>query len=240
MTKTRHVRTFSWKTTHLRVMSQHYDAVTQAVVQHRRQLEAYIKRHRDFADALAPLPLRDDAPEVVRRMADASRRTGVGPMAAVAGALAQLGVETATALGERDVFVDNGGDMFLHLESPLPVGIYAGPKHPAFAFDVQPAQTPLAICASSGHMGRSFSRGNCDLACVLAEDAALADAAATMLANRIHSVHDLKPATREAMRIPGIIGVLATTGQRTALAGTLPEFIRADDLDTLLSPVTGQ
>ena len=84
-------RSFSWKDTNLRVACASFELVTRTVVEARRQLERYIARHPAFRTAMEPLPLIDDPPEAARRMAAAAELTGLGPMAAVAGTLAQLG-----------------------------------------------------------------------------------------------------------------------------------------------------
>ena len=59
------------------------------------------------------------------------------------------------------------------------IGLYAGDndKLNKLAFELQPDQTGISICSSSGKMGHSTSLGNCDLATVVAKDAALADTA---------------------------------------------------------------
>jgi ApbE superfamily uncharacterized protein (UPF0280 family) len=225
----RRFRSFSWKDTNLKVASHFFDEVTAEIVRQRRLLEAFIKTHRDFVTALTPVSLPENAPEVARRMAAAAQQTGLGPMAAVAGTLSQLGVEKALQCGDRDVVVENGGDIFMCIDRPLLVGIYAGPGGLDLAFEVNPADTPLAICSSSGRMGHSLSLGDCDLACAVAEDGALADAAATKLANQIRRAADLQSAVHAVMNTAGLSGVLAVQGGNVALAGCLPELKRHCD-----------
>ena len=119
-------RSFSWKDTNLRVACASFELVTRTVVEARRQLERYIARHPAFRTALAPLPLIDDPPEAARRMAAAAELTGLGPMAAVAGTLAQLGVEAALASGCAEAIVENGGDIFLVATAPVTIALHAG------------------------------------------------------------------------------------------------------------------
>ena len=63
---------------------------SQAVSQLRRDLEAYIKIDPNFFSSLEPLKLKDNAPEIARAMAEAAKKAGVGPMAAVAGAFSEF------------------------------------------------------------------------------------------------------------------------------------------------------
>ena len=161
---------------------------------------------------------------------------GVGPMAAVAGAIAQCAAEAAMEAGDRDVIIENGGDVFAAVSNPLTIGIHAGPSSPfnGLAFRVESADTPLAICSSSGTMGHSMSLGACDLATVVAKDAALADAAATLAANLVATPEDLEPTAARILAVPGVLGVLLVKSDRMAIQGTLPELVRNADSDTLL------
>ena len=128
-------------------------------------------------------------------MAAASQSTGVGPMAAVAGAMAQAAVSAALRAGDRDVLVENGGDIYLAAENEIVVGLLAGENAVSrkLALRIEPAMMPLAICSSSSHMGHSLSLGHCELACVLSQDAALADAAATWACNSVKTSRDIQP-----------------------------------------------
>lgn len=224
-------RSFSWKETNLRIASDGFDLVTGAVVEARRALERYIGRHPEFLTALVPVDLLDNPPEAARRMAAAARLTGLGPMAAVAGTLAQIGAEAAMAAGCREAIVENGGDIFIHAESEVTIGLFAG-NHAigsTLAFRVDPADLPLALCSSSSRMGHSTSFGRCDLATVAAREGALADAAVTLVCNRIRNEHDLTPVLDEVGAIPGIDGILAMIDGKIGLWGRLPALIRNRD-----------
>jgi ApbE superfamily uncharacterized protein (UPF0280 family) len=117
-TRKRTYRTFTHHEAVLRICCDQFDVVVAEIVRQRRILEDYITRHPSFQSALAPIDLRADAPEVARRMAWAARRAGVGPMAAVAGAMAQIAAEAALAAGAEEAIVDNGGDIYLKATEP--------------------------------------------------------------------------------------------------------------------------
>lgn len=226
-------RSFSWKDTNLRVACASFDVVTRSVVEARRRLERYIARHPAFRTALAPLPLLADPPEAARRMAVAAELTGLGPMAAVAGTLAQLGAEAALADGCDEVIVENGGDIFLVAARPVTIALHAGAALGSrLAFHIDPQQTPLALCSSSGTMGHSLSFGRCDLATVASRDASLADAAATLVGNLVRRERDLTPALERVGAIPGVDGILAVVDGRIGLWGRLPPLVRNEDATT--------
>lgn len=224
-------RSFSWKETNLRVASPAFDLITRTVVEHRRLLERYIARHPEFQSSLVPVVLLEQAPEVARRMAVAAELTGLGPMAAVAGTLAQLGAEAAMAQGCTEAIVENGGDIFIHAASAVTIGIYAGDNAIAgkLAFHLEPERLPLALCSSSSKMGHSLSFGRCDLATVAAKDGALADAAVTLVCNRIRSEADLTPVLDDIGALPGIEGIFAVHSGKVGMWGNLPPLVRNED-----------
>lgn len=227
-------RTFSWKETNLRVASDAYDVIVQTIMQERRSLERYIARHPEFQTAFVPVILQENPPEAARRMAAASVLTGLGPMAAVAGCLAQLGAEAAMAAGCQEAIVENGGDMYVYAHSEVIIGLYAGASSLGnqLAFRLDPANLPLSLCSSSSKMGHSLSFGRCDLATVVAKDAALADSAVTLVCNRINKESDLVPVLDEVGKIAGIEGIFAVKNGKIGMWGNLPELVRNQDADT--------
>ncbi|HOK96905.1 MAG TPA: UPF0280 family protein, partial [Anaerohalosphaeraceae bacterium] len=158
--------TFVHKEAVFRICCSCYEAVTLEIIRQRKILEEYIHRHPEFRDSLEPVQLLAHPPESACRMAQAARRTGTGPMAAVAGAMAQLAAEAGLKAGAEEAIVDNGGDIYLRTVKPVIIGLYAGGSAAVnrLAFEIQPEDTPLAICSSSGLMGHSMSLGRCDLA----------------------------------------------------------------------------
>lgn len=228
MNRKRVYRTFIHKEAVLRICCERFEAVTREIVRQRAILEEYIRRHPVFQHTLKPVSLQADAPEVARRMADAADKVGVGPMAAVAGAMAQLAVEAALRAGAEEVIVDNGGDIYLQTVEPVIIGLYPGESGQIgrLAFSLQPCDTPLSICSSSGKMGHSLSLGQCDLATVVSKDASLADAAATLAANLVKKVCDVEPALNQMVSIEGVSGVMIVKNGHVGLAGTLPSLIK--------------
>lgn len=193
----------------------------------RTQLTGYIAQHPDFLTSLAPLAVEADAPPLVCAMAAAGRAAGVGPMAAVAGAIAQRVAEAL--LPESDeVVVENGGDLYLWGRTPRVAALYAGADHPLtgrVGLRLTAEHLPMGVCTSSGTLGPSRSFGRADAAMALSPDGALADAVATALGNRVRTAQDLEGAVAWAAGLPGMTGALALCQGRLAAAGRL-ELVR--------------
>lgn len=228
MNRKRVYRTFIHKEAVLRICCEPFEAVTREIVRQRAILEEYLRRHPFFQHSLEPVAVKEDAPEVARRMARAANKVGVGPMAAVAGAMAQLAVEAALRAGAEEAIVDNGGDIYLQAVEPVIIGLYPGKAGEIgqLAFSLQASDTPLSICSSSGKMGHSLSLGECDLATIVAKDASLADAAATLAANLVKNVCDVEHALNQMVSIEGISGVMIVKNGHVGLAGKLPPLVR--------------
>jgi ApbE superfamily uncharacterized protein (UPF0280 family) len=228
MSQKRTYRTFSHKEAVFRICCRRFDTATEEIVRQRRILEEYIGRHSDFRHSFEPIELRTDAPEIAQRMAWAGRLVGVGPMAAVAGAMAQCAGEAALAAGAAEAIVENGGDIYVRAAEAVIIGLKTGTTElgARLAFSLEGHDTPISICSSSGQMGRSKSLGRCDLATVVAGDAALADAAATQAANLVSTVEDVDQALESIIAIEGIKGVMIIKNDRVGLAGQLPPLVK--------------
>jgi ApbE superfamily uncharacterized protein (UPF0280 family) len=224
-------KTFEWKQARYRICSSHYSVVVESIKKSRALLEEYIEYYTDFKTSLVPLTLKQTAPPIARSMAEAAKKTGVGPMAAVAGAIAETAAKTAILAGADEAIVENGGDIYLISRHSVSVGIYPGNGKLAhtLAFFITPEQMPLAICSSSSKMGHSLSFGICDLATIVSQDGALADAAATSACNAVRTEDDIKSACEKIVSIPGILGVLIIKDERVGIAGDLPQLIKNVD-----------
>lgn len=179
------------------------------LVRVRRKLREYIAGHPDFQRSFVPVAVCDDSPEIVRMMADAAKSCGVGPMAAVAGAIAEC-VGRVLLEHSSDVIIENGGDIFLASDTDRTVCVFAGdsPLSNRIGIRVSHEKMPVGICTSSGTVGHSISFGVADAVVVVAPQASLADAAATAICNKVSSRDSIKEAIRFAQSIPGLSGVV--------------------------------
>ncbi|MBN2230366.1 MAG: UPF0280 family protein [Candidatus Thorarchaeota archaeon] len=195
----------------------------------RRQVIDYIEKVPEFKTSYAPLEIKDNAPDIVQSMGRAAFKTNVGPMAAVAGAIAQFAIESMMDAGASHVVFDNGGDIAMYLDHPIIVGLYTGTKGPqGLGFKVTRTGTLLGLCTSSATIGHSFSFGNTDSSTVYATDVALADAYATALGNAV-TIPDytLIESSLRGVMIPGILGAMVTIDDAVGTCGMLPELVQA-------------
>jgi len=183
------------------------------VIRLRDELESYISHHPEFAASLLPVSPSPFAPPIVQLMILSSEVAKVGPMAAVAGAIAELVGKDLASLS-KELIVENGGDIFLQSERARVVEIYAGtsPFSHSLGLKVESRGEPLGICTSAGTVGHSLSLGVADAAVMLANSSALADAAATRVGNRVQRKEDIPAALELARSIPGIRGALLIVG----------------------------
>jgi ApbE superfamily uncharacterized protein (UPF0280 family) len=192
------------------------------VLKYRRQLERYIEKNPVFQMSLEPVKVPQSASIIVREMAEAGEKAGVGPMAAVAGAIAE-GVGKGLLEFSPEIIVENGGDIFLKILKKRVVGIYAGesPLTGKIGLEISPQDTPLGVCTSSGMVGHSLSYGKANAVIVAAASAALADAAATAICNRVKQPKDIDKALEFAWGIGGLRGVVVIIGNDIGVRGEL-------------------
>ncbi len=197
-------------------------AALSSVYKHRGFIELYIKNHPDFLTSLAPVNEDDLAPPIIRDMLKYSSIAGVGPMAAVAGAISEYVGNDLLKLA-KNVIVENGGDIFLKSESETRVCIFAGASPLSYKVNIliKPEKTPIGVCTSSGTVGHSLSFGNADAVCVVSKCATLADAAATAIGNLVKGKQDVKAALERGMKIEGVSGILIIVGENLGAMGDI-------------------
>ncbi|MBI4768202.1 MAG: UPF0280 family protein [Deltaproteobacteria bacterium] len=192
------------------------------VFQYRHSLDVYIQQHPEFKKSLEPLALDSLAPPIVQTMVQAGQAAGVGPMASVAGAIALLVGQDLLAYSP-DVIIENGGDLFIVCREPLIIGIYAGKSALSGRLGIQlpPSDRPVGLCTSSGTVGHSLSFGRADAVTVLSPSAALSDAVATAVGNRVRTKNDIQTALDWAQKIPEVEGVLIIIGEQMGVWGEI-------------------
>ncbi|MFH1088059.1 MAG: UPF0280 family protein [Chloroflexota bacterium] len=196
------------------------DKASRILAKYRGMIEKYAARYPLFLSTLEPYVVAEDAPLIVRDMAQAGALAGVGPMASVAGAIAEaVGRELLDF--SPDIIVENGGDVFLKTTRRRLVGIYAGTSSLSgrLALEIKPEDTPVGVCTSSGTVGHSLSFGAADAVITVAPSASLADAAATAVSNRVKTVADFPAAIEFGQTIPGLAGLVIIKGDQLGLWG---------------------
>ncbi len=218
---------FKYKETVVSILSEderYFKVAVEAILEARSEIEEYIMLHPEFLISYEPLNCRGG--DVITRMCRAAEIAGVGPMAAVAGTIASYAVERMIEEGAELAIVDNGGDIAIHSDREILVGIYPS----EFAFRVQPVDF-LAICTSSGKIGHSVSFGYADAATVIAGDASIADAIATALGNEIGDFDEeelKKVVSNFYSRFSEFVdGIFVLKDGLVGVAGNTPEIVIA-------------
>ena len=198
------------------------DLARDLVLRYRTYIEAHIKNHPEFGTTLAPWEMQSPVPNIIADMIKSGRKAGVGPMAAIAGAIAEF-VGRDLLSHAAEVIVENGGDVFIKCNEPLSVGIYAGksPLSMRVGLRIDSGPKPLAVCTSSGTVGHSLSLGRADAVSVVSESCALADAAATAIGNQVRSKKDIQSAVEFGQKIEGVLGILIILGDKLGMWGDL-------------------
>jgi ApbE superfamily uncharacterized protein (UPF0280 family) len=211
----------------------HVAAAKEGMIQARQVLEAYITRDPFFQVTFDPyIPDSDEL--VITRMAGATSKAGVGPMAAVAGAIAWAGIDAMEDAGAVFGVIDNGGDIALTSDRPIRVGIHAGEAQVSnrVAFVIPPQNKILGICTSSATVGPSVSFGMADAVTIFSSDVALADAWATSVCNQIRPGDQ---SVLDRINPSEVSGVFAVMGEILVKWGALPPLVPAVVDENLIS-----
>ncbi|MGZ7117218.1 MAG: UPF0280 family protein, partial [Methanobacterium sp.] len=161
------------------------------ILKQRMELIDYIRKNREFLISFEPLEI-NEAPYIVKKMARAGGIAEVGPMAAVAGTISELSMNYLLNKGAKFAIVENGGDITLKTNKDVIMGLYAGNSSLSgqIGFKIKNKKTPMGICTSSGTVGHSISLGRADSVTVFADEASIADALATSIANEANGDSD--------------------------------------------------
>ena len=219
---------FQYKETIVTILlndSSYYNVVVEAILTARKAVESMIKKDPLFHVTLEPY---DCEGFIVGRMCQASKVAGVGPMASVAGVIAQYAVERAVEEGAEFVVVDNGGDIAMYLDKPIRVGLFTYNHKLCFEIDERGF---YAVCTSSGTIGHSISFGFADACTIFAKDACIADAFATALCNEIKEDFGrgdiervLKSFWEKAKE--HVLGAVVVKGNVVGFVGNVPKVVK--------------
>lgn len=192
----------------------------------RLDIERQIRRDDFFMTTLEPYEPESGGSRVIGRMCEASKAAGVGPMAAVAGAIAQEALEAMVSQGCSHGWVDNGGDIALVLESPVTVEIFSDPgSRNAVGLELEPTSGTVGVCTSSGRLGHSISFGDADAAVAIAKNAYLADALATAIGNIVKDSPSMERCFDGFKHLGDFTGGLVLRDGDVAMYGKLPRIV---------------
>ncbi|MFX0082920.1 MAG: UPF0280 family protein [Candidatus Hodarchaeota archaeon] len=235
---------FSEKESDITIFSESKTAILKAkqiFYIHRRSLEKYVSKNNLFLTSLSPIKVNTEI-KIINLMADAAYICDVGPMAAVAGALADLMLEAMKNENEAEesdfieaqiALVENGGEIAVDTIEPMNIALFAGNNelNLNIGFIIEKKDCPLGIGTSSATIGHAISFGQADTVTIFATNATLADAAATRVANSVKGKDvekSIKLGLDIADDIEGVIGTFISRDDKIGQAGKLPKLMKIE------------
>ena len=188
----------------------------------RESMDAYLQNDPDYATSLVPYEARPEAPTIFQKMSEMSKKSGIGPMSGVAGAVAsRIGQEIKEKYGVREIIVENGGDIYADIQENIDISVFAGtsPLSEKVGFTIRADQAPLGICTSSGTVGPSLSFGKADAVMIICKDCTLADTYATAFANEIKTTDDVAPCVEKIVKTQEILAAICIKDDKIGIHG---------------------
>jgi len=224
---------FSLKESQCTIISDKQQAIKAAIESIKRnyqELELYVKANPKFLYTLTPI-VAPEKPLVARLMTLAAEKADVGPMAAVAGAIADLAVKDMTCEGCEVAVVEDGGEISAVSNRSVDVAVAAGEEPLSKRFGFRLAEFPIGVATSSGRFSHALSFGDAETATVFCKNAALADAAATAVGNIVKGEDaqvGIQAGIKRGLSIEGVEGVVIIYKGQVGTAGKIPQIIKIE------------
>jgi ApbE superfamily uncharacterized protein (UPF0280 family) len=224
---------FSLKETQCTILSdrpQAIQAAIESIKRNRQELELYVRANPKFLYTLKPI-IAPEKPLIAKLMAVASQKASVGPMAAVAGALADLAVKDMKREGCEVAVVEDGGEISVASNRSIDVAVAAGEEPLSKRFGFRLTEFPIGIATSSGRFSHALSFGDAEAAIVFCKDATLADAAATAVGNVVKGEDaqvGIRVGINRGLSIEGVEGVFILFKGQVGTAGKIPQIIKVE------------
>jgi uncharacterized protein len=206
----------------------------ESIKRSREELEKFVFAHPKFAWTLSPFPVPSE-PLIAKLMAEAAEKASVGPMASVAGVIADLAVKDMIACGCKVAIVENGGEVSAFSNVSIDVALAVGDEPLSRRFGFRLTEFPVGVATSSGRFSHAFSFGNSDAVTVFCKEAGLADAAATAVGNLIKGTEPpevVKLGINFAKSLDNIYGVLILFRGHIGTWGKIPQIIKINQTDS--------
>ncbi len=198
-------------------------AFTEKIVRElRKEMEAYLETDPAYVKMLAPYPAKKEAPRIFHEMSRASRQAGIGPMGAVAGAVAHhIADELKRSFRINEIVIENGGDIYADIREDIDISVFAGesPLSEKVGLHIETSYAPLGICTSSGTVGPSLSFGKADAVMIICKDVLLADCYATAFGNTVQTAVDVDRCLERIARIDDIISAMVIKDDKMGVIG---------------------
>ncbi len=207
--------------------SRSIEAAKESIRRNYLELELYVRTNPKFLHTLTPIPA-PNKPLVAKLMAEAAEKAGVGPMAAVAGAIADLAVQDMLATGCKVAVVEDGGEISAIADQPIDIAVAAGEEPLSKRFGFRLTEFPIGVATSSGRFSHALSFGDAEAAIVFCKNAALADAAATAVGNEVkgETKEGIQAGINKALLIKGVEGAMIVYREEVGTVGKIPQIIK--------------
>ncbi len=229
---------FIEKESNITVISESKNAILRAKNEffiHRRILEKYVTKHKDFLTSFSPVKVQTDY-EIIRLMAKAAFLCDVGPMATVAGALADLMLKRMKSLNDefsaaKIALIENGGEIANNSENTMKVALFAGNNQLSLniGFLIEKTDCPIGIATSSATIGHAISLGQADAVTIFAENATIADGAATKIGNIVKGA-DIEKSIKKGLDttddLKDVRGVFISRKNKIGISGKIPQMFK--------------
>ncbi|MHA1460493.1 MAG: UPF0280 family protein [Promethearchaeota archaeon] len=239
---------FSEKESDITLISESKTAIVEAkesLIHNRLILEKFIKKNDKFLTSFSPIKINTEF-EIINSMSETSVLCDVGPMAAVAGAFADIMLNIMKVGDNKDfipakiALVENGGEIAVDSEKNMKIALFAGfnELNLNLGFMIEKRNCPIGIGTSSATIGHAISLGQADAVTIFAKNASLADGAATRIANLVKGFDiekSIKNALDAAEDIEGVYGALISRDNKIGQVGKLPKMFKIEgNKNTLL------
>ncbi|MGB9959284.1 MAG: UPF0280 family protein [Candidatus Bathyarchaeales archaeon] len=227
-------QTFQFRETNCTLISDSEYAIERAIASikhHRKLLEIYVRENPKFLYTLNPVRV-ENGPKIVKLMAEYAEKANVGPMAAVAGVLADLAVEEMRLAGSEVAVVENGGEISAVSNMPIETALLAGDHPLSKRFGFRLTEFPIGLATSSGVYSHALSFGEAEAVTIFAVNAGLADAVATAIGNMIkgEDCHEVvEKGVQKALSIEGVKGALIIYKDFVGVGGHVPQLVKVKD-----------
>jgi len=233
LTGTLFKESFTLRESQCTIISDRQEAIQiakESIKRNRQELELYVRANPTFLHTLIPIPA-PEKPLVARMMAEAAQKADVGPMAAVAGAIADLAVEDMKHSGCQVAVVENGGEIMATSNQPIDVAVAAGDEPLSKRFGFRLTEFPIAVATSSGRFSHALSFGDAEAATVFCKNATLADAAATAVGNVVKGEDaqaGIQAGINKGSTIEGVEGIMIVYKGQVGTWGEIPQIIKVN------------
>ncbi|MBO3840528.1 MAG: UPF0280 family protein [Candidatus Brockarchaeota archaeon] len=192
-------------------------------IEERNSIQSFLDKNPEFIYALEPLDFKGELPLAISLSVESSKKAGVGPMASLPGALADLALESMLRSGAENAIVENGGEISMKMNRKTIVGVYTGR---IFNFGLildNSSYGKIGISTSSSRVSHALSFGDADAVVVIAENAALADAVSTRVGNAVKSgcSQSMEEAVKLACSINGVKGCVVYSNDLISFGGNV-------------------